>query len=95
METKIKKIDCESWIFRLLADKKMTIPHLFNPYAFSITTHRESTDISRINKAIIERWSMSALDRIKTAAWAILKANDELHRFYAKAEEESQREGKR
>ncbi len=29
----------------------------------------EATDVPRMNKAIIERWSMAGLERVKAMAW--------------------------
>jgi len=41
-------------------------------YAFCIK-QREQVDFPTINRAIIERWSMSALEHIKRRAWAKFK----------------------
>lgn len=38
-------------------------------YAAGIRYHRERVDWPRVNAAIIERWSQSALEYIKREAW--------------------------
>lgn len=46
---------------------------LIEPYAVAITTALDSTDWPAVNRAIIARWSKSALEYIKVRAWRIIE----------------------
>jgi len=41
-------------------------------YAFALVSSEE-VDWPKVNKAIIERWSVSALEYIKTKAWKMIE----------------------
>lgn len=46
-----------------------TQAHVAYPYALSIV--EKGIDVSKVNHAIIDRWSHVGLNRIKALAWAI------------------------
>lgn len=69
----VEMIDPQGQILREIADKRMTRDDVALTYAFAIrqSVARQSArvDWTLVNHAIIERWSLSALKYIKTAAW--------------------------
>lgn len=62
-------VDVEGQLFYEIADKRITRDDVALTYAFGIR-QGDPIDWPKVNKAIIERWSMSALKYIKTEAWA-------------------------
>ena len=42
-------------------------------YAFCIRDHQHNVNWTRINKAIIKRWSMSGLNNVKRIAWKLIE----------------------
>jgi len=77
---------CEKCISHMLKDKKTTIAEIAFPYSMTIIAHEDFGDIKSINRAIINRWSMTALEKIKKQAWAILKSRDTVQQFRADLE---------
>lgn len=51
-----------------IADRKMTRKHIAVTYRLAMQSSVK-TDWAKVNKAIMERWSPSALKWIKEAAW--------------------------
>lgn len=48
-------------------------------YAVLIRTGMTNTKWGELNRAIIERWSASALMRVKRRAWALVESGEEPH----------------
>ena len=72
-ELQIEMVCCESTLLQHIADKKVTRRLVAQAYHFAIQSPENSTrqiDWSKVNAAIIERWSMSALLWIKNQAWS-------------------------
>lgn len=42
---------------------------MVHPYQLGLL-HMEAVDWKKVNRAIIEKWSVTALNQIKAAAWA-------------------------
>lgn len=71
---KIQSVDFVQWIMNEISDKAFTRSHVADTYAILIQKAMSekginSFDIVKINTAIIERWSPSGLQWIKTQAW--------------------------
>ena len=58
----------EKTILQELGDRRMTRDSVATTYAFGLRSSEE-IDWARVNGAIVERWSVSALDYIKGRAW--------------------------
>lgn len=65
--------DPEAQMLREIADKRMTRDDVKVTYAFGLLTPRE-VDWRRVNEAIVERWSVSALAYVKEGAWRRVRA---------------------
>lgn len=65
---RVEMVGVEAQLLREIADPKMTRDDVALSYAFGIHG-TEDVDWKRVNEAILERWSMSALHYIKTKAW--------------------------
>ena len=65
----IELICCEYTILSELKHKEITQRDIAQTYALAIKSP-EDIDWAKINKAIIERWSLSGLKRIKEMAWS-------------------------
>jgi hypothetical protein len=61
-------IDPQGQILREIADKRMTRDDVALTYAFALR-QQDEVDFPTVNRAIMDRWSLSALKYIKTAAW--------------------------
>jgi len=59
---------CESTILNEISHKECKRKHIALTYYFCMASSEE-VDWGKINKAIIERWSHSGLNYIKTEAW--------------------------
>ena len=53
-----------------LDDKRCKRKDVANTYALILRDNRDEVDWAKINKAIMERWSVSALTWIKEQAWS-------------------------
>jgi len=63
--------NCENMILREIADKKFKQRDIAQTYALSIvSSEHDNIDWVKVNRAIIERWSKSGLERIKKMAWS-------------------------
>ena len=72
----INLICCTQTIVREIATKGITQRDVALTYAMAIKSKHEGADDpdwEAINKAILARWSMSGLERIKKRAWDILE----------------------
>jgi hypothetical protein len=72
----VELVDPQGTIMREIADPKMTRDDVATTYAFCIRQtgtgwSRNGIDYAAINKAIMDRWSLSALKYIKEKAWRI------------------------
>lgn len=62
---------CESTLLSEIADKRFKQKSIAKTYALALrSSERDSVDWLKVNAAIIERWSVSGLDRIKRMAWS-------------------------
>ena len=76
---KIELMFCEEVILQEIADKNFTRDSVAITYAFCIDSS-EKVDFSKINKAIINRWSRSAVEYIKSEAWKLKRGENEYKR---------------
>ena len=60
---------CEAMLLREIANRKMHQRDIAQTYALSMRSS-EKINWARVNLAIIERWSRSGLERVKTMAWS-------------------------
>lgn len=67
---RVELVDPEGVLLEEIADKRLKREDVALSYAFAIR-QGEKLDWRKINEAIIERWSPSALKWIKTRAWKI------------------------
>ena len=66
---RVDLVDPEGTILREIADPRMKQADIALTYAFALRQEPDNTDWSTVNRAIVERWSMSGLSRIKALAW--------------------------
>jgi len=66
---RIELADCTRVLLDEIAHKGATRKDIAKTYALALRSS-EPTDWERVNRAIIERWSLSALGWIKTKAWS-------------------------
>ena len=67
----LELICCTEILLQEIADKRFKQRNVAKTYALSIMSSEE-TDYEKVNKAIIERWSHSGLERIKQLAWRMV-----------------------
>ncbi len=66
-------VDPEEQLLYEIADSRMKRTDVALSYAFAIRQRAtDNPDFRKINKAIIERWSMSGLEWIKNRAWKMV-----------------------
>lgn len=65
---KIELMCCTSVLLNEIKDKQFKKKNVAQTYALAIRSS-DKTDWAKVNKAIIDRWSMSALHDIKQMAW--------------------------
>lgn len=65
----VSMVDVEGQLLHEIADKRMKRKDVALTYAFGLRG-TEVVDWPKVNRAIIERWSLSALKWIKEEAWA-------------------------
>ena len=63
-------MDCEAVLLSEIADKRMKRNDVAMTYAMALGSD-EQIDWARVNRAIIDRWSTSALVYIKERAWKL------------------------
>jgi len=66
---RIKLVNTTNLIMQEIADKRVKRRSVAMTYAFAIRSS-EKTDWPKVNQAIINRWSPSALNWIKKQAWS-------------------------
>lgn len=64
----IELMNVEKCILEEIAEKEATRDSIATTYAFGIRQKKE-IDWKKVNRAIIDRWSLSALKYIKEKAW--------------------------
>lgn len=57
-------------LLKRINDPKMRRRHVASAYRIAIVSRHIKTDWKKVNSAIIERWSLSALIWIKNLAWS-------------------------
>jgi hypothetical protein len=62
-------MDCTETLLREISDKRFKQKAVAQTYWYAIRS-TEETDWAKVNGAIIERWSVSGLDSIKSLAWS-------------------------
>lgn len=70
---RVNLVDPEAQLLREIADKRMTRDDVKVTYAFAIR-QADEVDFAKVNRAIIDRWSMAALRYIKEGAWRMVSA---------------------
>jgi len=66
---KIEMMDCENVLMQEIADPKCKRKTIARTYAFALKSS-EDIDFKKVNMAIINRWSISGLEYIKSLAWS-------------------------
>jgi len=63
--------DCERVLLEEIADQHFKRLDIAKTYAMTLkSSEMMRVDFKKVNEAIIERWSMSGLEYIKTQAWS-------------------------
>lgn len=71
----IELCDRENVLLREISDKAMKREDVAQTYAMTLrSSERDTVDWSKVNHAIIDRWSRNALVWIKTRAWKLAGA---------------------
>ena len=65
---RIELADPEGDLLREIADPDMRINDVRLTYRLALRS-QDRVDWGKVNRAIIERWSLAALERIKAFAW--------------------------
>ena len=65
-------MDCERVLLAEIADKRMKRNDVAMTYAMALGSDEE-IDWAKVNRAIIDRWSTSALVYIKDRAWKLTR----------------------
>lgn len=68
----VAMVDVEGQILREIADSRMKRADVALTYAFGLR-QGDPIDWAKVNRAIVDRWSLSALKWIKEEAWAWVK----------------------
>jgi len=64
----VELADCTSTLLAEIGNRKMTRSDVAVTYRLALRSS-SPTDWAAVNRAIVERWSSSALKRIKRLAW--------------------------
>lgn len=64
--------DCTNTLLREIASQEMKQKDVGLTYALAIRSD-ETTDWAKVNEAIVSRWSLSGLERVKKMAWKRLE----------------------
>jgi hypothetical protein len=72
---RVELIDVEGHLLREIADPGMKRADVALTYAFGI--RQGGVDWPLVNRAIVERWSVSGLQWIKTKAWGYAERTEE------------------
>ena len=66
----VEMTNCEATLLRDIAEPKATRKYLASTYRLALRSSEfAAIDWSKVNRAIIKRWSRSALEWIKRDAW--------------------------
>lgn len=65
----ITMVDVQGQLEREIADRRMARKDVALTYAFGIRDCRDEVDWPKVNRLIIDRWSLNALKYIKEHAW--------------------------
>lgn len=71
----VTMVDPEGQILREIADKRMTRDDVKLTYAFALYQQNE-VDFAKVNRAIMDRWSIAALRYIKDGAWRLARQRE-------------------
>lgn len=66
---RVTMCDVQGQLEREIADKRMTRSDVATTYAFGIRDCPDEIDWAKINRLIIDRWSLNALKFVKESAW--------------------------
>jgi hypothetical protein len=67
--------NCEAALLQEIADPRMKQADVASTYGLALlSSERDQIDWSKVNAAIMARWSQSGLLRIKKAAWKLAEA---------------------
>lgn len=69
---KVELMSCEEGIIEEIESGDFTRDEITLTYAFYISSNQKP-DFGKINRAIVTRWSVSALNYIKKKAWKIVE----------------------
>ena len=69
---RIELANCTNVLLSELKNPKITQKGIAKTYTLALDSS-ERTDWTRVNAAIIEKWSLSGLKRIKEMAWKIIE----------------------
>ena len=70
MTIRMELTNCEATLLRDIAEPTATRRYVAETYALAIrSSYHPTVDWGKVNRAIIERWSLSALNWIKREAW--------------------------
>jgi hypothetical protein len=70
MSDTIELMDCERVLLDAIGDRKATRDTVASAYWMSLrSSYGRTVDWSKVNHAILARWSRAALEYIKTKAW--------------------------
>ena len=72
---RIELCDCQETLLQEIRNKRFKQKDVALTYAMAIQSS-EPKNWKEINDAIIERWSLSGLERIKRVAWKKIEAHD-------------------
>jgi hypothetical protein len=67
----IELVDPQGQLLREIADPAMKRDDIAITYAFALR-QQDEVDFALVNQAIMERWSLAALDYIKRKAWGLV-----------------------
>jgi len=74
---RIELVNCEATLLAEIADSRMKRNDIATSYAMALcSSERDSIDWSKVNHAIIDRWSIAALRYIKDRAWRIAEGRE-------------------
>jgi hypothetical protein len=66
---RIELCNCEATLLREIACKEVTRRDVAQTYRLAMAQTSERVDWGKVNRAIVARWSLSALRWIKRKAW--------------------------
>ncbi len=69
--TSFEMVNCEGTLLREIADMRMKRNDIAKTYRLTLQSSEcDQIDFAKVNHAIIDRWSLHALEWIKTRAWS-------------------------